>query len=207
MLLFVSQPVFADDVPCGRDCACNKSNYTLTQPDNTLTDYEKSSGWILLFNGKDVPSENNDTSFSAENAALVSSIADSTLILPKISTHYEIRLDYRTKENTTAQLFLPARGGEIPIVLSGRKKSLAGGLSAGLPPSETAAKDAMSWNTITITKTNDYFTIELNDIKTVRTTTKEIQKHLTDTQSDNDCPILFLESGKVWVKNVKFRTR
>lgn len=207
IMLLMSQPTFAEDAPCGRNCSCYKPGYTLTQPDNTLTDYEKSTGWSLLFNGEEVPFQDDDTSFSVENASLVSSVAESALALPKISTDYEIRLDYRTNENTTAHLFLPVGKGHISIVLSNTRKSLAGGLTDGIPPSEKAIKKPMSWNTVKITKTDDYFTVELNNVKTVRTTTEQIQKHMVDIQSDNYCPVLLLESGKVWAKNIKFRTR
>lgn len=228
MIAMIAIPTFAA-VTCTKDGVCTIS------PDNTLTSYEKSSGWQLLFDGKTFNgwANTNPTpgDWLIENGALhFTAKGGGYLYTKKTFGDYQFKADFMVDKGANSGIFFrwadindPVQTGfEMQVYDTAHKTTLdkhdSGALYDALAPSVNAMKPALEWNTAEITCKSSIITITMNGKRIVvanldRWTTAGKNPDGTDNKYNRALKdwarvghIGFQAHGdKVWYKNIKIR--
>ncbi len=204
-------------------------------PDNTLSAYEKSTGWQLLFDGKSLNgwacTDPTPGGWIVDQNALFYTLKGSGyLYTKKIFGNYQFKTDFMIDKDTNSGIFFRWEKIEDPVNTgfemqvwdtAGKtpiEKNHSGALYDAVAPSVNTMKPAHQWNTAEITCKDNLITIVLNGKRIVvanldRWTTVGLNPDGTHNKYNRALKdwarsghIGFqAHGGKVWYKNIKIR--
>ncbi|NLN76122.1 MAG: DUF1080 domain-containing protein [Armatimonadetes bacterium] len=217
-------PIFAAD--------CSK---TTTTPDNTLSAFEKSTGWQLLFDGKTLDgwgfTDPTPGGWIIENNSMFYTVKGSGYAYTKKTFgNYQFKCDFMVDKGSNSGVFFrwenlndPVETGfEMQVYDTADKTTMSkndsGALYDAVAPSVNAMKPAMQWNTAEITCKDSMIIITMNDKRIV---VANLDRWTVAGQNPDGTPNKYkrplkdwarsghigfqAHGGKVWYKNIKIR--